>query len=66
MTISPCKECEKRGCGAHHDSCEKYKEYRDGCEKIREERKKTYASRPPARRRWPIAEANSILKSRRK
>lgn len=66
MTTSPCKRCEKRGCGAHHDSCEKYKEYRDDCEKVRKGREKAYASWPLARRHWPTAETNSILKSRRK
>lgn len=25
---SPCKDCEKVGCGAYHDSCEKFLEYK--------------------------------------
>ena len=24
----PCKDCEKVGCGAYHDICEKYLEYK--------------------------------------
>lgn len=24
----PCKDCERKGCGAYHDSCKKYQEYR--------------------------------------
>lgn len=26
--IAPCYECSQKGCGAYHDSCEKYQEYR--------------------------------------
>lgn len=25
--ICPCKDCEKKGCGAYHDKCKKYQEY---------------------------------------
>ena len=35
---APCMGCERRGCGAYHDVCEKYIEYR----KLKE---KEYANR---------------------
>lgn len=25
--MCPCKDCEKKGCSAYHDKCEKYLEY---------------------------------------
>lgn len=25
--ICPCKGCDKAGCGAYHDECERYKEW---------------------------------------
>lgn len=25
---TPCKNCERKGCGAYHDHCDKYQEYR--------------------------------------
>lgn len=28
---NPCFNCEKVGCGAYHDKCEKYKEYNKEC-----------------------------------
>lgn len=27
MIESPCKNCEKRGCGAFHDKCEPYQKF---------------------------------------
>jgi hypothetical protein len=29
MIINPCKECKSKGCGAYHDKCEPYQEYRE-------------------------------------
>lgn len=26
---NPCGECPKKGCGAYHDRCEKYQEWRE-------------------------------------
>lgn len=28
MILSPCKDCERSGCGVYHDQCEKYLEYK--------------------------------------
>lgn len=30
----PCKDCEKKGCGAYHELCEKYQAFR--AEKLKE------------------------------
>lgn len=32
MTIkdTPCKDCDRRGCGSYHDECEKFQEWKDG------------------------------------
>jgi hypothetical protein len=41
----PCRYCEKKGCGAYHDICEKYKEYREFRESISRQKElkvKTY------------------------
>lgn len=35
---SPCKGCEKQGCGAYHDKCEKYQEFLQEMAKEREAR----------------------------
>ena len=34
----PCKDCEKRGCGAYHSQCEVYKMWKEQNEKLRMER----------------------------
>lgn len=34
--IPPCGKCERKGCGAYHDKCEKYKEYREKINKEKE------------------------------
>ena len=36
--VPPCGDCEKKGCGAYHDQCEKYKEFR---EKVAERKQQT-------------------------
>lgn len=33
---SPCKDCEKSGCGLYHSECEKYLEYRAEVDKQNE------------------------------
>lgn len=38
----PCKDCEKKGCGAYHGICEKYQEFRAEKLKEYEERVKKY------------------------
>ena len=41
----PCRYCEKKGCGAYHDICGKYKEYREFRESISRQKElkvKTY------------------------
>ena len=40
MKQAPCKDCENRGCGLHHDECEKYSEYRKEREMVYENRKR--------------------------
>lgn len=35
----PCKDCEKKGCGAYHDECENYQQFRAEKEKEYQERK---------------------------
>ena len=35
MIVVPCGKCERMGCGAYHDQCEKYQAYK-------EERRKLY------------------------
>lgn len=27
LMICPCRDCEKKGCGAYHSKCEKYQKY---------------------------------------
>lgn len=29
MIECPCRECERRGCGAYHDKCDKYQRYNE-------------------------------------
>lgn len=31
---APCKHCERKGCGADHDECEAYREYREKRERV--------------------------------
>ena len=26
--VCPCRDCENKGCGAYHDICEKYQDYK--------------------------------------
>lgn len=35
----PCKDCERKGCGAYHDQCPEFREYRA---RVDEVRKKVY------------------------
>jgi hypothetical protein len=27
--LNPCKDCERKGCGAYHDECEQYKSFKE-------------------------------------
>lgn len=40
----PCKDCEKKGCGAYHELCEKYQAFRAEKLKEYEERLKKHTS----------------------
>lgn len=40
--MSPCKECEKSGCGAYHSKCPGYLAFREAIEEYREERRKLW------------------------
>lgn len=35
MCDSPCVTCENKGCGAYHDKCEKFKEFRAKADEVR-------------------------------
>ena len=42
---APCKTCERKGCGAYHNECERYKDYinaQDTYNKSNRDRKKLY------------------------
>ena len=32
MTIkdTPCKDCDRKGCGSYHDECEQFQEWKEG------------------------------------
>lgn len=38
--IVPCKDCERKGCGAYHSQCEQYQKYTKERETMREQRYK--------------------------
>lgn len=38
----PCRECPEKGCGAKHNTCEKYKAWRSALDDINKERQKDY------------------------
>lgn len=38
--MCPCKDCEKKGCGAYHDECEEYQAYRQSITERREYERK--------------------------
>ena len=40
MKGAPCKNCDRKGCGAYHDQCEKFLEYKREKEKLREWKRK--------------------------
>lgn len=35
MIDAPCKDCERKGCGAYHDECPGYQEYKAQMDEIR-------------------------------
>ena len=35
MGDTPCKTCSKRGCGAYHDSCHIYKDWKNESEHVK-------------------------------
>ncbi len=37
MFESPCKDCQNKGCGAYHDECPEYQEYKIKHEQEKEE-----------------------------
>lgn len=39
--MSPCKDCKEKGCGAKHDTCERYRAFRERKELESQERVKT-------------------------
>lgn len=38
MAEAPCKDCEKKGCGAYHDKCPEYLAFKEQHKKEKEER----------------------------
>lgn len=40
MSTAPCKDCERKGCGAYHSQCKEYLEFQRENEKRYKERKK--------------------------
>lgn len=40
MGSGPCKDCERKGCGAYHSQCERYIEWRKKEDAIKEQRYK--------------------------
>ena len=51
MIKPPCISCPETGCGAKHDTCEKYMEYKEQVNAIRRKKKHistmNYLARPP-------------------
>lgn len=41
--LPPCGTCERKGCGAYHDECEKYRDYLEQLKKERREKLKDTA-----------------------
>ena len=39
MKTAPCKDCPKKGCGAYHDECPEYQEFRKERNRINEEKR---------------------------
>ena len=39
----PCKYCEHRGCGSHHDQCDVYQQYRQEIENSADRKNKNKA-----------------------
>lgn len=31
MRVSPCKSCDRKGCGSYHDECKEYLEWKEEC-----------------------------------
>ena len=54
--FSPCKDCEKKGCGIYHSQCEKYLEFSANRQKINEEKykesKATYYRDRNYKKKW--------------
>lgn len=40
VNSTPCRDCDRRGCGAYHDECPAYQEFLKWNEKRREEKNK--------------------------
>lgn len=38
----PCINCERKGCGAYHDECKSYNDYKENKRKINKTRKDMY------------------------
>ena len=38
--LAPCKNCEKKGCGAFHSQCDKYLKFKEECEKSNKKRQR--------------------------
>jgi hypothetical protein len=47
MIVVPCGKCERMGCGAYHDQCEKYQAYK-------EERRKLYEYHRQERMKYSV------------
>lgn len=37
MKTAPCKDCPRKGCGAYHDECPDYQEFRKERDKLNDE-----------------------------
>lgn len=45
MIIAPCRDCDKKGCGAYHSKCEKFKEFLEQKDVIYRNRKEAGLNR---------------------
>lgn len=64
VNSAPCIECEKKGCGAYHDECEKYKEYVE--KNIQKSRSRIKSRAPYAKTGTRVKVPAKVLTSKRR
>lgn len=66
MNGAPCKDCEKKGCGAYHSQCKAYLKYKQECIEVSRRKNEELRKIRRHRKRFPEQVMLKHLKEERR